>query len=205
MEVVHLQNGLGECVLRAAGVLRKGGVIIYPTDTLYGLGADAFSDSAVEKVYAIKGRDPQKPIHAVFADFTMVEEYAIVNDAARKLAAEFLPGPLTMVLQKKPGVTGGIGNGETIGIRIPDNDFCLELAKTFGKPFTTTSANKSGVDPESDIQKIIDQLGEAVDLVIDGGVLPMSAPSTVVNLISGTPVILREGAISSEQILKLQN
>ena len=202
MEIIQLQNGLGECVLRASGVLRKGGVIVYPTDTLYGLGADAFSDESVEKIYAIKGRDPQKPIHAVFADLAMVEEYAIVNDAARKLAAEFLPGPLTMVLQKKPGITGGIGNVETIGVRIPDNDFCLELAKTYGKPFTTTSANKAGVDPESEIQKIMNQLGGSVDLVIDGGVLPMSAPSTVVNLLSGVPVILREGAIPSAQILK---
>lgn len=205
MEIIQLQNGLGECVLRASGTLRKGGVIIYPTDTLYGLGADAFSDEALAKVYAIKGRDTQKPIHAVFADLTMVEEYAVLNDAARKLAAEFLPGPLTMVLRKKQGVMGGIGNGETIGVRIPDNEFCLELAKSFGKPFTATSANKAGTDPESNIQKVIEQLGRSVDLVVDGGVLPMSAPSTVVNLISSVPIILREGAIPSELILRLED
>lgn len=207
METARLEKGFGECVLKASGVLRQGGVIIYPTDTLYGLGADAFSDEAVAKVYAIKGRDEGRPMHAVFADLKMAEEYAEVNDAAKRLADKFLPGALTLVLKKKPEFNSGIVKGiETIGVRIPDNEFCLELAKTFGKPFTATSANKSGQIPETSVEKIRVQLGESaslVELAIDAAVFPMRPPTTVVNVASGMPVILREGAIPSEAILAL--
>ncbi len=206
MEIIDLTKGLGACVLKASGVLRSGGVIIYPTDTLYGLGADALSDEAVAKVYAIKGRDEGKPIHAVFADLAMAEEYAEMNDAARRLAEKFLPGALTLVLRKKSGIDTGIARGiETIGIRIPDNEFCLDLARTFGKPYTATSANIAGMLPQLSIEKVLEQLGgnaKGVDLAIDDGMLPMRLPTTVVNVVSGVPVILREGAISSEQILE---
>lgn len=204
MEIAHLDKGQGECVLKASGVLRRGGAIIYPTDTLYGLGADAFSDEAVGRVYEIKGRDEGKPMHAVFPDMVMVEEYAEVNDVARRLAERFLPGALTLVLKKKPGLNTGIVRGiETIGVRIPDNEFCLELAKTFGKPYTATSANKSGQVPETSVERIRAQLGKAaslVDLAIEAPVFPMRPPTTVVNVVSGVPVILREGAIEREEI-----
>lgn len=199
-----MDTGLGACVMKASGVLRRGGAIIYPTDTLYGLGADAFSDAAVQKVYAIKGRDEGKPMHAVFSDMRMVEEYAEVNDAARTLAEKFLPGALTLVLKKKASLNTGIVKGiESIGIRIPDNEFCLELAKTFGKPYTATSANKSGQVPDVSVEKIVAQLGDAtqlVDLAIDAAVFPMRPPTTVVNVMTGAPVILRVGAISREEI-----
>jgi L-threonylcarbamoyladenylate synthase len=206
MEIIPLEKGLGEAVLRASGALRQGGVIIYPTDTLYGLGADAFSDEAVDKVYEIKGRDERKPTHAVFADMEMVREYAELNDAAERLAKRFFPGPLTLILRKKPHVQSGIGRGiETIGVRIPDNEFCIELARSFGSPYTTTSANKNGMEPEPTIEKIRSQLGaEAglVDCAIDAGVLPLSAPSTVVSVADGAPVVLREGAIRTDEILE---
>lgn len=204
MEIIDLKKGLSECVFKASGVLRSGGVIIYPTDTLYGLGTDALSDDAVAKIYAVKGRNENKPMHAVFADLTMVEEYAEINDAARKLAEKFFPGALTLVLKKKPGVDTGIARGiETIGIRIPDNDFCLELARTFGKPYTATSANQAGSPPQLSVEKVLAQLestAKDVDLVIDDGQLPMQLPTTVVNVVSDTPVILREGGIPSSDI-----
>ena len=207
MKIVRLEKGLGECTVRASGVLRQGGVIIYPTDTLYGLGADAFSDEAVAKVYAIKGRSEQKPIHCVVADLAMAEEYADVNDAVRRLAEEFLPGPLTLVMRKKSRIDSGIARGmDTIGVRIPNDEFCIELAKSFGKPYTATSANKSEEVPHLSIEKIVGQLGDSirlVDLVIDAGLLPLRASSTVVNVVSGLPVILREGAISSRDILAI--
>ncbi len=204
MKIVQLSKGLGEATLAASAALRRGGVIIYPTDTLYGLGADALSDDAVEKIYAIKGREEGKPMHAVFADMAMVEEYAEVNDVARRLAEKFLPGALTLVLKKKPHVESGVSRGiATIGIRIPNDEFCLELARTYGKPFTATSANKSSQIPPTSIADIQAQLGTAADdveLAVDAQVFPMRPPSTVVNLVSGTPVILREGAIPKEDI-----
>ena len=207
MQIIRIDKGLGECVLRASGALRQGGVIIYPTDTLYGLGADALSDKAVAKTYTIKGRDEGKPMHAVFADLKMAEDYAEINDAARRLSEKFLPGALTLVLKKKAGLNTGVVKGiDTIGVRIPDNEFCLELAKTFGKPFTATSANISGKVPETSLEQICKQLGTSanlVDVAIDASVFPMRPPTTVVNVVSGAPVILREGAISSQEILTM--
>jgi len=203
MEVISLDGGVGKAAIQAAGVLRQGGLIVYPTDTLYGLGVDAFSDDAVDRLYAVKGREAQKPTHCIVADFAMAEEYAEVNDVARKLAEKFLPGPLTLILKKRSGVTTGIGRGiKTIGIRIPKNDFCLELVRAFGKPVTTPSANRAGMPAVASPAEIIAQLGEAnVELFVDAGILPGSAPSTVVSLVSGIPSVLREGAISATDIL----
>ncbi len=206
MEIIRLEEGLGEAVIKAAGVLRRGGIIVYPTDTLYGLGADALSDEVVARMHAIKGSDPAKPTHCVVANLAMAEKYVEVNDAARKIAEKFLPGPLTLILNKKPGVEGGIASGMgTFAIRIPDNEFCIELAKTLGRPYTATSANKNGVEPAMTVEKIVAQLdsGKGIDLAIDAGLAPRAKPSTIINLVSGHPSILREGAIPSADILAL--
>ena len=190
---------------RAASVLAAGGIILYPTDTLYGLGADALSDEAVDNIYAIKGRDEKKPMHCIVADMTMADEYGEVNELATALAEKFLPGPLTMILKKRGGIDTGIARGmDTIGVRIPRNEFCTTLVREFGLPFTTTSANKSGMMPACSTEAILLQLGESVqhiDLVIDAGVLPSRSPSTVVDVSSHAVVILREGALSTQEIL----
>lgn len=199
MEAIRLEEGnFRTAVEKAAEVLRSGGVVLYPTDTLYGLGADAFSDEAVAKVCALKGRDEQKPIHCIVADMEMAEQYVEMNLFARKLADEFLPGALTLILKKKDGLESGIAKKiSTIGIRIPANDFCIALAREYGKPFTTTSANRAGEEPERGIEDILHQLGHTPDvgLIIDAGTLPERAPSTVVDLSGETPIVLREGAI----------
>jgi len=205
MEIIHLsEKNVTECAKRAEEVLRSGGVVLYPTDTLYGLGADAFSDDAVEKIYAIKEREEGKPIHCIVADLAMAEKYAEVNDCARILAKEFLPGPLTLVLKKKKGIDAGITRRiETMGIRIPNNDFCFAFARAFGEPITTTSANRSGAPSARRIDGILAGLGERakeIDLVIDAGELPKNRPWTVVDVSSGHPVILREGAILASDI-----
>jgi len=200
MEVIQLAGNEGMATIKAASALRRGGVILYPTDTLYGLGADAFSDEAVDRVYAIKGRDFQKPMHAVFSDLQMIEEYAEVNHIARKLAEKFLPGALTLVLKKKAGVEGGIArNMETIGVRIPDNAFCIETARAFGKPFTATSANVASHSTGRTVEEILHQLGreaQKIDLVVTSGLLPQRSPSTVVDVSHGEMNILRIGAMS---------
>ncbi len=185
-------------------VLRSGGVILYPTDTLYGLGADAFSDFAIDKVYAIKARERGKPVYAVVENITVAETYGEVTETARTLAEKFLPGPLALVLQKKQGIEGGIARGmDTLGIRIPNHAFCLALAQKFGKPYTTTSANIAGKLPERSVDHILEQLGEGasfIDLVIDGGEVKDTTPSTIVDVSSGIPEVIREGAILSSQI-----
>lgn len=210
METIRLNAfNIGEIAVKAANVLRAGGVVLYPTDTLYGLGADAFSDAAVAKVYAIKGRDERKPIHCIVADLDMAARYADVNEEARRLAAKFLPGPLSIILKKKDGADTGIARAiGTLGIRIPANDFCLALAREFDAPFTTTSANSAGAEDFLHVDKIAEQLGPRapmIDLVVDAGMLPTSKPSTVVDVSAGKPTVLREGAIPAEAVLSTLN
>ena len=197
METIPLSDP--EAVLRAAAVLRSGGVILYPTDTLYGLGADALSDEAVAKIYAIKGRDEKKPIHAIVADVEMTNRFGEVNEKAFALMCSYMPGPLSLILKKKPDVESGIGKGmETFCVRIPDNQFCLDLAKEFNNPYTTTSANLSGAAAGRSVPEILAQLGEEaslIDLVIDAGELPERAPSTIVDVSGDDLLVVREGAI----------
>ena len=193
-------------VARAAEVLRAGGVILYPTDTLYGLGADAFSDAAFQRICEIKDRDERRPIHAVFENLAMAKAYAEISPLGRRLAEAFLPGPLTLVFKKKPSVTTGIGhNLSSIGVRIPKNKFCLALAHELGKPYTTTSANMSGAEPPATFEGIVKQLGGntgLVDLAIEGGALPAYLRSTVVDVRNDESHVLREGAISAAEIEK---
>ena len=205
METIRLlEVGVEAAALRAAEILRGGGVILYPTDTLYGLGADALSDDAVAKVKRIKGRDQGKPIHAILEDVDAVREYADMNATAALLAKAFWPGALTLILNKKPEINSGIARDiDTFGVRVPNNEFCLALAHEFGGPYTGTSANRSGKGPERSLEKVFTQLGsvvEAIDIVIDAGELQASLPSTVVDTTSSTPVILREGTISASDI-----
>lgn len=207
MEHIQLEEGnIKTAVTRAAEILRAGGVILYPTDTLYGLGADAFSDAAFQKICAIKDRDERRPIHAVFESLAMAEAYAEISPLGRRLAEAFLPGPLTLVFKKKPSVTTGIGhNLSSIGVRIPKNKFCLALAHEFGKPYTTTSANMSGAEPPPTFEGIEKQLGvntRFIGLAIDGGTPPKYLRSTVVDVREREPYILREGVISSAEIGK---
>lgn len=195
---------------QAAAVLKSGGVVLYPTDTLYGLGVDALSDAALDKVIAIKGRDEKKPIHAVVADLDMAARYAVVDDLARRLAKRFLPGALTLILKKLPGVTTGIGRqGDTFGIRMPNHSFCLELAHRFDGPYTTTSANRAGEQSMHAVPAILSQLespftgvleNPGIDLVIDAGAVQPSLASTIIDLSGERPLILREGAIASADI-----
>lgn len=193
-----------QAVAKAAEILRSGGVILYPTDTLYGLGADALSDEAVAKVKEIKGRDAVKPIHAIVADVEMANQYVEFGEKGFALACAYMPGPLSLILKKRAGVDTGIGRDmDTFCIRIPDNQFCIELARAFGKPYTTTSANRAGEATGRSVPAILDQLGEKagmIDLVIDAGELPERKPSTIVNVSRGEVTVEREGAISATEI-----
>lgn len=205
MKILQLKKENADTVLEEAlQVLRSGGVILYPTDTLYGLGADAFSDTAIDKVYAIKAREKGKPVYAIVETIEVAERYAEVTETARTLIEKFLPGPLALVLQKKQGIEGGVARGmDTFGIRIPNHAFCLALAQKFGKPYTTTSANIAGKLPERSVEGILEQLGDRasfIDLVIDGGDVKDTTPSTIVDVSSGIPEVIREGAIPSSQI-----
>ncbi len=205
MEVFKLtQEVIGEAASRAAEVLRTGGIVLYPTDTLYGLGADALSDEAVAKVKRIKGRDEGKPIHAIVSDLDMAERYGELTDDTRLLVSRLPQGQATYIVKKKSGLDAGVVKDiATFGFRIPANEFCIQMIREFGKPITATSANRSGEQPQRSVEKILAQLGPAAketDLVIDAGELPERQPSTVVDISSAKPTIVREGAISAADV-----
>ncbi|MES2014776.1 MAG: L-threonylcarbamoyladenylate synthase [Patescibacteria group bacterium] len=188
-------------------ILNTGGILLYPTDTLYGLGVDALNVEALKKLRTLKGRDEGKPISVVVADITMAEEYAELTPLAKKLAENFLPGKLTLILNAKETLpkelTAGTG---TIGIRIPNHLLCLNIAREFGRPYTATSANVSGMNPKHSVPEILAQFGAEAHMIgraIDVGELLESLPSTVVDARGDVPRVLREGVISKEDILSL--
>lgn len=191
-------------IKKAANVLSKKGLVVYPTDTVYGLGANALSEDSVRKIYNVKFRDFSKPTHIVVRNWMMIEELTKTNDAARKLYDKFLPGPLTFVLPKKKMVpdilTGGL---PTVGIRVPDNEVTKKLSHQLPFPYTTPSANISGGITPYSIEEVKKELDTSmIDLILDGGKLPSTPPSTIIDLSNTPPKILREGPISKTKIIK---
>ena len=206
------EHNIGEAAERAATQLRAGGVVLYPTDTLYGLGVDALSDEAVAKIFAVKGRNEGKPVHAIVSDIAMAGKYGEISDAARVFAEKLPRGQVTFVVRKKTGMDTGISKDiPTFGFRIPDNAFCIEMLHAFGGPITATSANRAGEVPQCSVDAIMAQLEEHsnvlqnvgtwnIDLIVDAGELPARKPSSVVDVSGTAPVILREGAVSRNEI-----
>ncbi len=190
---------IAEYLQPALDALKAGGVIAYPTDTVYGLGADATDRSAVELVRRIKGRDANTPILALVSDMDMLERYADVTPLARELAAHYLPGRLTLVLEARGDHLAPVAQSDgSVGFRIPAMPFCLALARAFDRPITSTSMNLSGVQQEPALSGMLSQLGDRADhisLVCDAGVLPPSEPSTIVDARGLRPVVLRKGAV----------
>ncbi len=180
-------------------VLKKGGLVVYPTDTLYALGGDATSERVVRKVFRAKKRPLDMPLPIAVADMRMLKRYAHLHEEARVLAEKYLPGPLTLILEKKdlpPVLTSGLDN---VAVRIPANDAALELIELFGKPVVTTSANFSGDPPPVSVEEVPEGLG--AEVALDQGVLGERVPSTIVGFDDGLRVI-REGKISKKEILE---
>jgi L-threonylcarbamoyladenylate synthase len=181
-----------DIVERAVQVLRRDGIIVYPTETVYGLGGDAFSDEALLRVYEAKGRPLGKPISIAVSDTDMLCVVACADDPALEFIGRFLPGPVTVILEARscipPLLTGGTGR---IGVRIPAHEMALAIIAGFDSPITATSANISG---EKDPVRPGD-VRVPYDLLVDGGVLP-GVPSTVVDLVDRR--ILRRGTLADE-------
>ncbi len=188
------------CVSEVVSVWRSGGLVVYPTDTVYGLGADAENEAAVLKVYEIKGREREKPLTIAVSDFEMLEKYAVLNEVSRELVRHFLPGKVTFILPKTERVLDSV-NPRAIGVRIPDLDLTRHLIRSFGRAVTATSANRSGSPPKRDPREVAEEI--EADLILDYGVLPPSKPSTVVDLTGERPVLVREGDVPFEEILKV--
>lgn len=199
---IDIKNPDIKVIKKAAEILHVGGIVVYPTDTSYGLGVNALDKKAVKKLYEFKGRNFSKPTHVVVRDWEMIEHLCLVNDAAKKLYGKFLPGPLTIILPKKNIVPDILTAGlNTVGVRIPDNSITQLLSESVSFPYTTPSANKSdGVTPYS-IEDVKKELKTSkIDLILDAGKLPPTLPSTIVDLSTTQPKILREGPISKKNL-----
>jgi L-threonylcarbamoyladenylate synthase len=180
--------------------LEEGKLVVFPTETLYGLGGDPDNRSTVERIYNLKKKPRDDPISIAVSSGEDSERVAAVSSPARALYDEFLPGPLTLVLRKrKPASFGLIARGETIGIRIPMQPLVSEIVEEFG-PITATSANIYGGEDPASIKVAMDQLGSGVYYYIDAGKTPLGAPSTIVDISQGETRVLREGAIPRERI-----
>lgn len=187
-------------VTEAVEVLKKGGLVIYPTETLYGIGADATNKDAVKKLTRYKNRSFGKPYSIAVIDLNMARKYASVNKTAEDLYRKFLPGPITVVSQGKHNLAPGI-ESETgsLGIRIPDHPFIRKLITEFKKPVTATSANASYKKRPYKIEDVLENISNTqrgmIDLIVDAGELPRNEPSTVVDTTLDDPVILRQGEV----------
>ena len=185
---------------RAIEALQKGSVVVYPTDTLYALGADIFNEAAVGRIFRIKKRSMSIPLPVAVSGFDDIGQIAVVNDKAEFLAERFLPGSLTLILNKKSNVPDVVTAGlDKVAVRIPDNEGALELLSRFG-PLTVTSANIHGTKTPFFIEEIKMQLKDDVDVYLDYGKLDGS-PSTIVDMTAEKPKIVREGVITKREIL----
>ena len=200
VEKIDVTNPDVKILERAANLINKGGVIVCPTDTGYAFSANALDTRAVAKVFHLKGRSYSNPIHVAVSSIAEAEKYAYVTDAARHLAARYLPGALTLVLKKKETIPSMLVAGlNTIGIRVPDNRIILRLAEMTGRPLTATSANISGKPGTYSVGEVTAQLGENIEqvaLVLDQGPLKMRELSTIVDLDASPPQLIRQGRIS---------
>lgn len=189
---IHGDNLEYPKIKKAVDVLRNGGVLVYPTDTIYGFGCDIFAPEAIDRIYKIKQKK-SKQFSFICNDLTEIAKYAIVSDYAYRVMKKLLPGPYTFVFKATKMVPKEIvPDKKTVAIRIPDNKVCLELVKQLGHPIITTSVNLSNEPHYSDPLEIEKEFGEKVDLVIDAGILTAD-PSSVIDLSGDQPIIIRKG------------
>ncbi|AEG18789.1 L-threonylcarbamoyladenylate synthase [Methanobacterium paludis] len=182
-----------EKIALAKKILRNGGIVVYPTDTVYGIGANIFDEKAVQKVYFAKKRSRSKPISICLSRIEDIKEVACIDRDTERIARKILPGPFTLILKKKEGVSPLLTAGEDkIGVRIPDSRICKELSEDF--PITTTSANISGMKVPESADGVVKQLGDSVDLILDAGVFEHAVPSTVIDMTVFPLKILRKGS-----------
>lgn len=191
---IHPQNPQSRLIMQAAILLVQGGVIVYPTDTIYGIGCAISKKNAIERVVAIKGRDPKKPLSIVCDTISRVSDYAIISKFAYRILRHCLPGPYTFVLPSTSKVPKMLlTRQKTIGIRIPNHPVPLALVEAINEPIIGTSANRSNEDVITDPQTLEAQLGPHTDMILSAGTLPIE-PSSVISLVGDQVEILRHGS-----------
>jgi L-threonylcarbamoyladenylate synthase len=198
-----------QIIAQAVDILTKGGSIVYPTDTVYGLGVNPFDDFAVRRLFRIKKRDASKPVPIIVKSIAMAKKLAYIDSDKEKILQSIWPGAVSVVLYKREIVSSFISaNTNTVALRIPDNDFCISLIKAFNSPITSTSANISGESSLTDPEAIADRFKNELykpDLIIDAGIPKSMQASTVLDLTQGKPKITRVGPVSPKDLEKILN
>ena len=192
-------------LLLVGNAIREGKLVIFPTETVYGLGANACDKKAVERIFKAKGRQSDNPLIVHIADFENIEKYVYKpNKIERKLMESFMPGPFTLVLKKRNIIPSVVSAGlDTVGIRMPTNKIAHDLIKASGTVIAAPSANKSSKPSGTKLEDIYDEFKDDVDIMIDGGETEIGLESTVVRVIDGVPTILRPGKVTPEDIKEL--
>lgn len=190
-------------IQKAAQILKMGGLVAFPTDTVYGLGADATNPTAVKKIFKVKKRLPSKALPILIARKDDLKKYSFTAPGVRKLTDKFWPGPLTIVLKKKKIISNAVTAGKkSIGIRLPANAVALSLIREFGGPLATTSANISDKASPTTARGVKKYLNNKIDLILDGGKTKIGLESTVLDCTTSPPTILRLSAIPEKTLKK---
>jgi len=190
-------------IREASKIVKNGGLVVYPTDTVYGLGCDPFNVGAVERVFEVKGERKQKPLPILASDIDHIKKIAYMSGKARKIAEKHWPGALTLVVSKKRALPNIVTCGfASVGVRIPKHTVAVQLISLCDGLLVGTSANITGEKPPKTALEATKQLGGQVDIVLDGGPSPLGQESSIVDLTSGKPKMLREGPVKLAEVLK---
>lgn len=197
------ENELDNCI----EVLMNGGIVIFPTETVYGIGTNAYCEKSVEKIYEIKERPEEKPLSILVSNVNEISKYAIINNSMEEqIIKNFMPGPITIILEKRPEVFNYITSGKnTIGIRIPDNKIVLKILEALKLPIVAPSANISGHPSGIELNEILPDFENKVDICIDGGKSELSESSTIVQVVDNEIKVLRQGKILKQDIENILN
>lgn len=201
MLVVDSKKPKRKIIDKAVKIIKAGGLIVYPTDTVYGLGTNALNSQAVLRVFDVKNRPLDQALPLIVSGLEMAEELASVTEEAKRLAQAFWPGALTIILKKKPVVPSVVTGGKLgVGLRAPNHAVPTIITKMSGLPLTATSANKHGGVNPIDVREVLNQLEEGIDLILDGGRTKVGISSTVIDLSRIPPLIVRKGPVTKEMI-----
>jgi len=208
MRIITLtQTNQAEVIGEASEILKRGGSIVYPTDTVYGLGVNPFDDFLVRRLFRIKKRPASKPVPLIVRSIAMAKKLAYINSKKEKILKEVWPGAVSVVLYKRDIVSQVVSSGtDTVSLRVPNSEFCLRLIRAFNSPITSTSANISSEKHSNDSNIIIERFKKELykpDLIIDAGVLEVRQPSTVLDLSGEKPKINRIGPVKPKDLAKI--
>ncbi len=202
---INFKNNIEYTKLKeVATAIKNGQVVVFPTETVYGIGTNGLDEKAIEKLYKLKKRPKNKPISLLVNNIDMINDIAEdITEIEYKLINKFMPGPLTIILKKKNKIPDILtANSSTVGIRIPENEIAIKLIEYAKVPLATSSANISGKSSGINLKNIMNDFNDDIDYYIDGGFSKIGIASTVVQVLDGIPHILREGVITIDEIKK---